>query len=122
MKTNVALALLAISLVAVIAVVGIPKMNSSVPSAEATHLTAVVILGCGPTEDLSTYLVEGYSGSAAAPVLGSVVTIGDPCTQAIVALMDQGLNVVGKASGAFVHGYGLLYTLILDNIPHVKDD
>ena len=119
MKTIVAMALLAISLVAVSAVIGIPRMNSSVPSVEATHQTAVVILTCGPNKDHSTYLVEGYSGSAAAPVSGGSVTIGKPCTQALVTLTDQELNVVGTASG---DGDGVLYTLINKNVPHDNDE
>ncbi len=122
MKTIVAMALLAISLVAVSAAIGIPRMNSSVPSVEAVHQTAVVILGCGQTKDHSTYIVESYSGSAAAPPVGGSVTIGGPCTQALAALTDQGLNVVGEASGAFTHGDGLLYTLIIENLLHVTDD
>ena len=122
MKTIVAMALLAISLVAVSAAIGIPRMNSSAPSVEATHQTAVVILGCGQTKDHSTYIVESYSGSAAAPPVGGSVTIGGPCTKALAALTDQGLNVVGEASGVFTHGDGLLYTLINKNSPHAKLD
>ena len=122
MKTIVAMALLAIALVAVSAVIGIPRMNSSVPSVEAIHQSAVVILGCGPTKDHSTYIVESYSGSAAAPPVGGSVTIGGPCTQALAALTDQGLNVVGKANGVFTHGDGFLYTLISNNSPHGSSD
>ncbi len=122
MKTIVAMALLAISLVAVSAAIGIPRMNSSAPSVEATHQIAVVILGCGPTKDHSTYIVESYSGSAAAPPVGGSATIGGPCIQALAALTDQGLNVVGKVSGAFKYGDGLLYTLIIKNSPHANVD
>lgn len=121
MKRIIALAVLAISLVAVSAVIGIPRMNSSVPSAEATHLTAVIILGCGPTKDHSTYVVERYNGSVAAPASVTGVTIGETCTEALVALTDQGMNFVGKASGAFTHGDGLLYTLIDKNPPDADD-
>ncbi len=122
MKTIVAMVLLAISLVAVFAVIGITRMNSSVPSVEATHQSAVVILGCGPTKDHSTYIVESYSGSAAAPPVGGSVTIGAPCAQALAALTDQGINVVGKANGVFTHGDGFLYTLIIKNSPHGISD
>ena len=117
MKT-VALALLAISLVGVIAVIGIPRMNSSVPSAEAIHRAAAVILGCGPTKEHSTYIVESYSGSVSAPP----VTIGEPCTQVLAALTNQGLNVVGEVNGAFTHGDGPLYTLISESITHLADE
>ncbi len=122
MKRIIALAVLAITLVAVSAVIGIPRMNSSVPSVEATHQSAAVILGCGPTKDHSTYIVESYSGSAAAPPVGGSATIGGPCTQALAALTDQGLNVVGKASGVFTHGDGLLYTLINKSSSHAPND
>lgn len=124
MKKIVVMALISISLVAVIAVIGITRMNSSVPTAEATHLTAVVILGCGPAaaEDNPTFLVEIYNGSAAASTLGRVVSIEDPCTRALVALTDQGYSVVGMVGRASTYGDGFLYTLIFEDIPHLKGE
>ena len=124
MKKIVVMALISISLVAVIAVIGISRMNSGVPLAEATHQATVVILGCGPAEaeDHSNYLVEGYSGSEKAPALGTIVSMEDSCAQALVALGNNGFSVEGKASGAFTHGDGFSYTLRKENIRHVTSD
>jgi len=121
MKTIVVMALLSISLVAVIALIGISRMNS-VPTIEATHQTAVLILGCGPAEDNPTFLVEVYDGSTEAQALGRVVSIGDPCTRALVDLTDQGYSVVGMAGRTSTNGDGFFHTLIFEDIPHVRDE
>ena len=118
MKTIVVMALLSISLVAVIALIGISRMNS-VPTIEATHQTAVVILGCGPAP---TFLVEVYNGSTEAQALGRAVSIGDPCTRALVDLTDQGYSVVGMAGRTSTNGDGFFHTLIFEDIPHVGDE
>jgi len=117
MKTIVVMALLSISLVAVIALIGISSVNSSVPTIEATHQTAVVILGCGPAEDNPTFLVEVYNGSTQA--LGRVVSIGDPCTRALADLTNQGYSVVGMAGRTSTNGDGFFHTLIFEDIPHI---
>ena len=122
MKTIVVLALLAISLVAVIAEIGFTRTNGSVPSVEATHQSAVVILGCGPAEDDPTYLVEAYSGSAEAPDLGGVISLMDSCAQALMLLTNRDFNLVGVGTGEFSYGDGFLYTLMIGDITHVKDD
>ena len=122
MKTIVVMALLAISLVAVIAEIGFTRTNGSGPSVEATHQSAVVILGCGPAEGDPTYLVEAYSGSAGAPALGRVISLKDPCAQALMLLTNQDFNLVGVGSGAFSHGDGFLYTLMIGDATHVKAD
>ncbi len=122
MKTIVVLALLAISLVAVIAEIGFTRTNGSVPSVEATHQSAVVILGCGPAKGKPTYLVEAYSGSAEAPALGGVISLEDPCAQALKILTNQDFNLVGVGTGAFSDGDGFLYTLMIGDVTHVKDD
>ena len=122
MKTIVVMALLSISLVAVIALIGISSVNSSVPTIEATHQTAVVILGCGPAEDNPTFLVEVYNGSTDAQALGRVVSIGDPCTRALVDLTDQGYSVVGMAGRTSTNGDGFFHTLIFEDFPHFRGD
>ena len=118
------MALLSISLVGVIAVIGVTRMNSSVSTAEATHQTGVVILGCGPAkaEVNPTFLVEAYTGSAVAPRAGSLVSLEDSCAQALVALTDQGYSVIGMVGRESTNGDGFLYTLISEDIPHVKND
>ena len=122
MKTIVVMALLAISLVAVIAEIGFTRTNGSAPSVEATHQSAVVILGCGPAEGDPTYLVEAYSVSAEAPGVGRVMSLGDPCAQALMLLKNQDFNLVGVGTGAFSYGDGFLYTLMTGDVAHVKDD
>ncbi len=124
MEKIVVMALLSISLVAVVAVIGITRMNSSVPTAEATHQTGVVILGCGPASAQvnPTFRVEVYSRSSAAPALGSVVSLEDFCPQALAVLTDQGFTVAGMVSRASTLGDGFLYTLIFEDIPHDKSD
>ena len=119
---TVVIGLLSISLIATIGAIGISRMNVNVPSAEATHQTAVVILGCGPVEDGSTYLVEAYSASANAPALGRVADIEDSCAQALADFMHEDFTVMGIDSGAFTHGHGALYTLSIASITHVIDD
>ena len=52
-------------------------------------------------KDNPAFLVEVYSGSAAASALGRVVSIGDPCTRALVDLTDQGYSVVGRGAGIY---------------------
>ena len=118
----VVMTLLSISLIATIGTIGISRMNVNVPSVEATHQTAVVILGCGPAEDGSTYLVEAYGASGNAPALGQVADIEDSCAQALADLMRKDFTVMGIESGAFTHGHGPLYTLTILSIPHVRDD
>ena len=76
----------------------------------------MVILGCGTDEGQSTYLVESYHASALAPGLGKVVS----CAQALVVLTDLGFSVAGMVGITAMYGDGFLYTLIFDNIPHVK--
>ncbi len=98
----------------------IPRINRSA-SAEAPDKAAVVILGCGPREDGSTYLVEVYSGSEKSPNLGSVVGIGDPCADALVELMEEGFSIAGMESGAFTHGEGFKYSLIIEEIRRERD-
>lgn len=99
----------------------IPRINRSA-SAEAPDKAAVVILGCGPREDGSTYLVEVYSGSEKSPNLGSVVGIGDPCADALVELMEEGFSIAGMESGAFTHGEGFKYSLIIEEIRRERDE
>ena len=122
MKTIVVMALLAISLVAVIAEIGFTRTNGSAPSVEATHQSAVVILGCGPAEGDPTYLVEAYSVSKEAPALVRLMSLEDPCAQALQLLTKKEFKLVGLGPGAFSHGDGFIYTLMTGDLAHVHDD
>ena len=119
MRTSLVIAL-SICLLALVGSIGISRINT-VPSAEATHESAIVILGCGPTANGFSYQVEAYSASTEAPDLREAVRDEESCAQVLVDLMEEDFGLMGIESGAFTNGLGPIYTLAQAS-PHVEDD
>ena len=50
------------------------------------------------------------------------ISLGDSRADALVMFTDLGFNVVGVVARTFTNGDGFSYTLIYEDIPHVKDE